>query len=353
MAPAVADPNDPDPIRASYDVYIKPRIQDGRQVYVFQFPNRASTQDYSEANSSKPLELRIKPTSGLVELDVPVDAWRNYDRAKGVNWGEAMRKVGMVKGGGNYGLPGGFGIGGNNAVRGGKKAVEDEAGDRERILADYPAAVTQQRVLVKQTLGGQAVPREPTGPQYMVGTFRKGQLHLTPITNIVQLRPQFHHIDAVADIDRARQSTGAAPPPPAQARAVQMTVKQATDNDEDAEIPMATRIRQAQEEPWRKLRYVDENSGEAWDAFEELFVPNREMLEDEKKVGEGEEKEKEKDEAIDGLAETPKLVSTMDDMQYLDAISAPRDAARLSRSKRGKKGEESGSEASDDEVEEL
>ena len=175
MAPAIIDPQeDADPIRASYDVYIKPRIQDGRQVYVFQFPNRAATQDYSEANNSKPLELRVKPQSGLVELDVPVDAWRNYDRAKGVNWGEAMRKVSMTKGGGNYGLPGGFGIGGNNAVRS-KKGSEDEAGDRERILADYNSAVTQQRVLVKQTLGGQAVPREATEPQYMVGTFRKSK----------------------------------------------------------------------------------------------------------------------------------------------------------------------------------
>jgi DNA-directed RNA polymerase-3 subunit RPC5 len=173
MAPAVEDREDSDPIKASYDVYIKPQIQDGRQVYIFQFPNRDASQDYSEANNAKPVELRIKPKTGMVELDVPLDAYRNYDRAKGATWGEAMRKVNM-KGGGNYGLPGGFGIGGNTAAgRRGKEEGDDDV--RERIMADYPAAVAQQRVLVKQTLGGQVVPKETAGPQYMVGTFRKSK----------------------------------------------------------------------------------------------------------------------------------------------------------------------------------
>lgn len=71
-----------DPIKASYDVYIKPGISGERQVYVLQFPNRAAKQHYSQENDSKPFNLRIKPESGMVEIDVPMDVWRNYDREK-------------------------------------------------------------------------------------------------------------------------------------------------------------------------------------------------------------------------------------------------------------------------------
>jgi DNA-directed RNA polymerase-3 subunit RPC5 len=128
-----------------------------------------------------------------------------------------------------------------------------------------------------------------------------------------------------------------------------MTVKQATDNDEDAEIPMTTRIRQAQEEPWRKLRYVDENSGEAWDTFEELFVPNKEMDgEPEKKEDTKEGEAVEPTEPTEPTADPPRLQSVMNNVQYLDYISAPRDAARLSRSKRTKGAKEGAEGAGND-----
>src|SRR5690349_13839935 len=67
------DDNEDDPIEASYDVYIKPQWQDGRKLYVLQFPNRPSREDYSSTNASLPIELRLKPKAGLVELDVPLD----------------------------------------------------------------------------------------------------------------------------------------------------------------------------------------------------------------------------------------------------------------------------------------
>jgi DNA-directed RNA polymerase-3 subunit RPC5 len=166
---------DPDPIKASYDVYIKPRMRDGRKVYILQFPNRDSKQDYSSANHSQPLELRIKPKAGMLELDVPVDAWRNYDREKGIKWGEAMRQSNMVKGGGSHGMPGGFGIGGAQPGRGRGRGEEDNVINQERLLADYAGAIQREQVLTRQTLGGQAVPKESATPQYMIGAFRKSK----------------------------------------------------------------------------------------------------------------------------------------------------------------------------------
>ncbi len=175
---------DPDPIKASYDVYIKPRISADRQIYILQFPNRDSKQHYSEANQSLPFKMRIKPNAGMVEIDVPMDAMRNYDREKGIKWGDAMKKSNFSKNGGSHGMPGGFGIGGaqpNGRGRGRGQIADDEL-NQQKILDDYRNAVLREDVLVKQTLGGQCVSNEETTPQYMIGTFRKSKTFKTDLS---------------------------------------------------------------------------------------------------------------------------------------------------------------------------
>lgn len=111
----------------------------------------------------------------MVEVDVPVDVHRNYDRAKGVKWGEAMNKSTMQKNGGSHGLPGGFGLGGAApAARGRGRGEAEEAEHQEKLLANYDQAVEDGHVLAKQTLGGQFLAKTSTTPQYMVGTFTNG-----------------------------------------------------------------------------------------------------------------------------------------------------------------------------------
>lgn len=168
-----SDPDDP--TVASYDVYLKPSIADGRKVYVLQFPNREADQPYTAANGACPGELRIKPESGMVELDVPIDAHHNYDQSKGVKWGGAMKKSEAVKGVGMYGLPAGFNIGG---VQGKVKGLsEEEQEDAIRRATDnWDRAVRDSDALVKQTLGGQIGQHQAHSPQYMIGTFRGGKL---------------------------------------------------------------------------------------------------------------------------------------------------------------------------------
>lgn len=135
------------------------------------------------------------------------------------------------------------------------------------------------------------------------------------------MRPQFHHIDAAAEVERLSRPRDPAAPRAGEPRAIHMTVKSTADGEEETTDTMAERIRSAQEEPWRRLTYVDEDSGEAWDAFNDYLF-------------------------VDEAEEAAKLVSGMDNAQYLDAISAPRDAARLSRSrtskKKGKDGKDGG-----------
>jgi DNA-directed RNA polymerase III subunit RPC5 len=131
------------------------------------------------------------------------------------------------------------------------------------------------------------------------------ELHLTPVDQVVQLRPQFHHIDAQTELER-RQSREPTAPRSADPRAIHMTVKPTVDGEEETTDTMAERIRAVQEEPWRKLKFVDEDSIEAWELFNDrFFVENTEII--------------------------PQLVSSMTGSEYLDTISAPRAPAKLAR----------------------
>lgn len=171
---------DDDPILSTYNIFIKPPLSTSsgnpeKQIYILQFPNRMDSQNYTLQNNALPLKLRIKPEAKMVELDVPMDAHANYDREKGLKWGEAIKKSSMTKGGGSHGLPGGFGIGGAQPGRGRGRAEQDEE-SLQQLLNDegFKRAVAQEKVLVKQTLGGQAVPDDTGAPLYMIGTFRDG-----------------------------------------------------------------------------------------------------------------------------------------------------------------------------------
>ena len=104
-----------------------------------------------------------------------------------------------------------------------------------------------------------------------------------------------------------------------EARAIHMTVKSNVDGEEETTDTMAERIAAAQAEAWKTQRYIDEDSGDAWEAFHKhLFVGARDGLE----------------ESEDLLANMPHLKSALDDAEYLDFISAPSNPAKLSRSKK-------------------
>lgn len=174
---AEPDIDETDPVVATYQVYIKPRSNDDREIYILQYPNRNVDQPYS--NECAPLKFRTKPGSGMAEIDVPIDRFNNYDKVKGVQYGVALSKSAASKGQGSHGLPGGFGIGGATTRARGRGRNEDEEAEALRLIAagDFGQAVRNDKVLAKQTLGGQMVTSDGTNPQYLVGTFRDGKTY--------------------------------------------------------------------------------------------------------------------------------------------------------------------------------
>jgi len=150
------------------------------------------------------------------------------------------------------------------------------------------------------------------------------QLHLTPVDAMVQMRPQFHHLDAYSEMDKSRNAKTTLPTRGPEARSVHMTVKNPIDGEEDTKYNMADRISDTQREEWRRHKYSDEDADKSWAAYRHLFVGQGSETGEQLKL------------------KMPKLKSAWTDEEYLDEISAPLDAARLSRAKMSRKGRQNG-----------
>ncbi|KJZ79962.1 hypothetical protein HIM_00676 [Hirsutella minnesotensis 3608] len=184
---------------------------------------------------------------------------------------------------------------------------------------DWNDAVVQDKVLRTQTLGGQYPDADEV--QYMVGVFQGKDLHLTPVSSLVLLRPQLHHLDATTQQERSAASAASketAAGTATAARAIHMTIKTTGDGDAVTTETMADRLRFVQSEPWRKLRYTDENEEAAWEVYNEsLFLKPEPAPEPA-----GENKNGEDDMAARDLEEqVPKYGSKWGDKQLLQAVS--------------------------------
>ncbi|KAI1482904.1 hypothetical protein F4774DRAFT_253433 [Daldinia eschscholtzii] len=325
--------DDADPIVASYDVYTNPQLPENRRLLVLQHPNR---QGPVRAPYKQISEVRVKPKSGFIEVDVPVSyGHTDYDRDKGLRWGSALARSTAAKNGGSHGLAGGFGVGvptrgtaaaGGGGGAGGRGAAGKRPDDLERELSmlDWSEAVRQDKVLRTQTLGGQFAIEKETNCRWMVGVFKGDQLHLTPVSSLIHLRPQLHHLDAYTEQERlSRPREGMAAPGPAAgagkegsssatgtgaqagagaAKAIHMSIKSAgaTEGGELVVDTMIERLRKVQVEPWSKLKYENEDSDKAWHMFTNHLLypgaPNPKSLADIK--GKGKETENEKDKEV-------------------------------------------------------
>lgn len=117
------------PILNQFDVMLN---KTDYMVVVCRFPNRNRDQPYNEASGMKPLEIRLKPKCGLMQIDVPMDVYRNFNREKGVEYGEAMKGSKLLQKGGDYGLAGGF-----SGRQGGSTRAAKVEVDEETIAEDY------------------------------------------------------------------------------------------------------------------------------------------------------------------------------------------------------------------------
>ncbi|KAK8118487.1 uncharacterized protein PG998_003113 [Apiospora kogelbergensis] len=259
------DPNDPDPIVASYNVYLNPEPESTRKLLILQHPNKQGP--LREAYSSLH-EVRIKPVQGMLEVDVPLDySAASYDKDKGIRWGQTLSRSMAGKSGGSHGLAGGFGVG-VPAPRGGRRRDDD------RDIYDWGEAVRRDQVLRTQTLGGMITD----------GDGRNAKNDCRWLTTSISppppprssCAPQLHHLDADTEqkqLAQARERANAglakeqaAAANPSAPKAIQMTIKN-TSGEETTTETMTDRLRNVQMEGWQKLKYVGEEEDAAWELY--------------------------------------------------------------------------------------
>ncbi|ETS82413.1 hypothetical protein PFICI_04289 [Pestalotiopsis fici W106-1] len=275
------DNDDSDPIVSSYAVFSNQPPTSTRKILILQHPNKQGpTREPFQTLS----EVRIKPSSGMIEVDVPLSYHDgSYDRDKGMRWGQALTRSMNQKNGGSHGLAGGFGVG-VPAPRAGRPRKEED-----RDTYDWTEAVRRDQVLRTQTLGGQYAGRNAdfgdNECRWMVGVFKGGNLHLTPAQSEIQLRPQLHHLDAATEQDRltrprdgpgqgpglAKDGSSAGGPAPAP-KAITMTIKSTAGGDQPSTETMADRLRQVQMEHWQRLKYVEDDKDEAWELYQKTLI---------------------------------------------------------------------------------
>ncbi|KAJ2903777.1 hypothetical protein MKZ38_009343 [Zalerion maritima] len=277
MAPNIpqnaVEEEDDDPIIQSYNVFLQPSAPEGRSLLVLHQPNQKTNRDPLPPAT----EVRLKRNAGVVEIDYPIDLNRAYDQRKGMEWGAALQRSTASKNGGSHGLGGGFSVGAPPS-----RFRKDD--DKDDEMMDWNEAKRLDMVMRTSTHGG-VVEKETVN--YMIGVFQGNNLHLTPTTAVLSIRPQHHHIDAMAELNQRRtaaaaaqqQQPSAAPAGPnAGGRAIHMTIKTGSGNEVSTET-MADRLKAVQNEKWERLEYVDENQERAWASYEENLIikPNAQV----------------------------------------------------------------------------
>ncbi|CAJ0940751.1 unnamed protein product [Ranitomeya imitator] len=150
---------DDDPIIQELDVYLAKSLAE--KLYLFQYPIRPSLMSYDGVPH---LSARIKPKQQKVEIDMAINTISpNYCRSKG-------EQIALNVDG----------------------TCNDETSTYSSKLMD------KQTFSSIQAAGGTS--------RYAVGFYRKGEIHVTPLHGILQLRPSFTYLDKADSKYREREA---------------------------------------------------------------------------------------------------------------------------------------------------
>lgn len=170
-------------------------VDPGHRLLLLRFPNRRLDEPFAERYSNKPLELRIKPKHGFVELDVPVNfRLPDLDVFKARQIQKAMIQSAIIQKAGSYGMAGGFGVNEEPAPskKGKAKAKEtaqpDDISPPDLEFQDSFLEDVKNGSWNKITLSGMIQRYDDTKPRLMAGVFKESQY-----TSKSPTQPPTHH----------------------------------------------------------------------------------------------------------------------------------------------------------------
>ncbi|XP_020783824.2 DNA-directed RNA polymerase III subunit RPC5 [Boleophthalmus pectinirostris] len=211
----MASGDDDDPIIEEIDVYLAKSLAEN--LYLLQYPVRPSSMNYDDVNH---LGAKIKPKQQRLELEMAMDTMSpNYCRSKG-------EQIALNVDGTSY----------------------DESNTYSVKMMD------------KQTFS--SIQATTNTSRYAAAVFRKGELHVTPLTGILQMRPSFSYLDKADNKTREREAEkegGDSSQDEAEEEAKAITVRFARPESEQARQRRIQSYEFLQkkhaEEPWVHLRY--------------------------------------------------------------------------------------------------
>ncbi|XP_077406486.1 DNA-directed RNA polymerase III subunit RPC5 [Vanacampus margaritifer] len=155
----MASGDDDDPIIEEIDVYLAKSLAE--KLYLLQYPVRPSTMTYGDINL---LAAKVKPKQQRVELQMAMDTTSpNYCRSKGEQIALNVDGTGYEE---------------NNTYS--VKMMDNQS------FSSIQATTNTSR--------------------YAAAIFRKGELHVTPLTGILQMRPSFTYLDKADSKTREREA---------------------------------------------------------------------------------------------------------------------------------------------------
>ncbi|XP_016411122.1 DNA-directed RNA polymerase III subunit RPC5-like [Sinocyclocheilus rhinocerous] len=211
----MASGDDDDPIIQEIDVYLARSLVE--KLYLFQYPVRPASMSYDNAAH---LAARIKPKQQKVELEVAMDTMSpNYCRSKG----------------------------------------EQIALNVDGTSSEDPS-VYSMKMMDKQTFS--SIQATTNTSRFAAAVFHKGELHLTPLQGILQMRPSFSYLDKADTKHREREAAneaGDSSQDEAEEDVKQITVRFSRPESEQARqrrIQSYEFLQKKQaEEPWVHLHY--------------------------------------------------------------------------------------------------
>lgn len=206
---------DGDEIVQEFPVYFSTGLLN--KLYLLQYPTRSAARPLVDANNTGILDSRMKLSSKLIEVDVPIETKKFYDTEKGEHWEN----------------------------------------------------------LNKQTFSGIA---KPSDGEYMIGVFKNNELHLNAVSAVAQLRPQFQHIthrtQADQDVEMKEAEKEKAKKQP---RAVQMTAMGSGENAPNFSGAISARKRM-EDEDFVGMDWYDRDSDESWNISDKLIATTKKPL---------------------------------------------------------------------------
>ncbi|XP_033749555.1 LOW QUALITY PROTEIN: DNA-directed RNA polymerase III subunit RPC5-like [Pecten maximus] len=211
-----------DPVEHEVSVYLSKTLAD--KLYLFQYPVRPAHMTYDEAPH---INTKIKPDQKKVEIELGLNTrGDNYARSKGEQI--AINVDGNVDPSGHY----------------------------------------NSGMMDKQVLS--SVTSSETASRYAVGVWKDGEVHLTPLHAIVQLRPNFSYLDSAdsrVKVEVGAGDAGESSQDEAEEEAKPITMKFARQETDEAKARRMASFdylqKKQEEESWHPLQFYNINSGVA------------------------------------------------------------------------------------------